>query len=347
MQNLSKPSVQQVHISEVEISSDTSDDKESSAKEVKSNDESSDRSSEKPREEKKPSDKSLTNSSTKKDRKKNKQLRAGGSDGPITATFKYEKGGNEKKMSQKVFIMRMSIHSFSSMVAQLNEADTEAVRSMGFASFLKVDLKQLLRKFSKWVVDSFHPYSASFVLPDGQRFMVTTFDAYVTLDVLERKSSSATGLQRMKNMIGCMLPGSRNGKLSTLPKLTRMPEFILAKKYGGKSFKGNFIIYLVNYFFSGSKNCYCGKSILKYVKDVNQIAFLDWCKFVVQKLIIIMRHYKESKSTKGVHFDSLLLFLMVSSTIEQPSPFIKLVNNMTKHSDHLKKQCQNMLLINN
>jgi len=69
--------------------------------------------------------------------------------------LKYEKGGNKKRMYQKAFIMGMNIRSFSSMVAQLNEAQTAAVRSIGIASFLKVDLKRIPGKFSKWLVDSF------------------------------------------------------------------------------------------------------------------------------------------------------------------------------------------------
>ncbi|KAJ8429604.1 hypothetical protein Cgig2_008834 [Carnegiea gigantea] len=84
---------------------------------------------------------------------------------------------------EKTSSLGMSVHSFSSMVAQLNEAQTEAVRSMGFASFLKVDLKQILGKFSKLLVESYDPYPASFVLPDGQRFVVIAFDVYVTLGV--------------------------------------------------------------------------------------------------------------------------------------------------------------------
>jgi len=50
------------------------------------------------------------------------------------------------------------------------------------------------------------------------------------------------------------------------PELTRIPEFIMAKKDGGESFKRNFIIYLVSSSFSGPKNRYCSKSILKFVK---------------------------------------------------------------------------------
>ncbi|KAJ8434371.1 hypothetical protein Cgig2_031617 [Carnegiea gigantea] len=60
VQYLSKPLVQQGHISKVEISSDTSDDEESSARKVESNDESSDRSSQKPQEQKEHLDKSPT-----------------------------------------------------------------------------------------------------------------------------------------------------------------------------------------------------------------------------------------------------------------------------------------------
>ncbi|KAJ8419721.1 hypothetical protein Cgig2_020782 [Carnegiea gigantea] len=49
----------------------------------------------------------------------------------------------------------------------------KAVRSMGFTSFVKVNLKQIIGKFSKWLVESFDPYA----------FSATTFDVYVTLGV--------------------------------------------------------------------------------------------------------------------------------------------------------------------
>ncbi|KAJ8423860.1 LOW QUALITY PROTEIN: hypothetical protein Cgig2_027121 [Carnegiea gigantea] len=65
----------------------------------------------------------------------------------------------------------------------LNEAQTKAIRSMGYASFLKVDLKQILGKFSKWLVEIFDPYSICFRLPNGQKFSITTFNVYMTLGV--------------------------------------------------------------------------------------------------------------------------------------------------------------------
>ncbi|KAJ8419744.1 hypothetical protein Cgig2_027326 [Carnegiea gigantea] len=82
-------------------------------------------------------------------------------------------------------------------------------------------------------------------------------------------------------------------------ELTQMLEFILVRKDRGESFKKNFNIYLVNCFFNGPKNHYCRKSILKYLKDVSLIASLNWCQFVVHKLITSVRHYKESTAAKG------------------------------------------------
>ncbi|KAJ8446012.1 hypothetical protein Cgig2_012356 [Carnegiea gigantea] len=145
------------------------DDKESSVREVKSSDESSGRSPEKPQEEKEPFDKSPTKpqhkerqekgEETKKQESKktpvvvrgeNKQLGVGDSYGPTT----------------------------------VNETQTKAVKSMGFASFLKVDLK----------------------------FTITAFDAYVTLgepfggrEIMEISRPST-----MKKMMSYMLLGSRN-----------------------------------------------------------------------------------------------------------------------------------------
>ncbi|KAJ8430876.1 LOW QUALITY PROTEIN: hypothetical protein Cgig2_011339 [Carnegiea gigantea] len=66
----------------------------------------------------------------------------------------------------------------------------ESVRSIGFASFLKVDLQQIPGKFSKWLAKSSDPYAMCFKLLDRQKFPATAFDVYVTLGVPFRGSES-------------------------------------------------------------------------------------------------------------------------------------------------------------
>ena len=180
---------------------------------------------------------------------------------------------------------------------------------MGFASFLKVDVKQILGKFCKWLVESFNPYTMCFRLP---KFSITTFDVHATLGVplggMEIIRMTKSLMDDEYDEVHAMW--IKEWKLQkNAPKLTRIPEFILAQKDGGESFKSNFIIYLVNNVFSGPKNCYYSESILKYLKDMTWIASLDWCQFLVDKLITSARHYKESTAAKGVHFDGPLFFL--------------------------------------
>ncbi|KAJ8434369.1 hypothetical protein Cgig2_031615 [Carnegiea gigantea] len=197
------------------------------------------------------------------------------------------------------------------VLVPLNGAQAEAVRFMGFAPFLKIDVKQIPGKFFKWLVER---------LPDGQKFPVIAFDVHATLGV-------PLGGTEIIEITESSMDDEYNEEWKlqkNASELTRMPEFILSPQKWGESFNRNFIIYLVNCFFSGPKNRYCNKSILKYLKDVSQIPSLDWCQFVVDKLITSVRHYKESTAAKAGHFDGLLFFLMVSSPIQQCIPWSNL-----------------------
>ncbi|KAJ8431086.1 hypothetical protein Cgig2_031118 [Carnegiea gigantea] len=131
----------------------------------------------------------------------------------------------------------------------MNETQTEAVRSMGFVSFLKVDLKQFPGMFSKWLVESFDPYSAPFVLPDGQRFTVNAFDVYVNLvvPIWGREIMEITKFTMDKEYNEVHAAWVKEWKIEhSTPELTSMLEFILSNKKTGRELQGEFIIYLVN-----------------------------------------------------------------------------------------------------
>ena len=134
----------------------------------------------------------------------------------------------------------MTTHSFSSIVAQLNEAQAEAVRSMGFSSFLKVDLKQIPWKFSKWLVENFDPYAICFRLPDGQKLPITALYVYVTLDVPfgERKIIEITKSSTDEEYDEVHIAWLKEQKIEQKAlEVTRMSEFILAKKDGVESLR--------------------------------------------------------------------------------------------------------------
>ncbi|KAJ8421868.1 LOW QUALITY PROTEIN: hypothetical protein Cgig2_016478 [Carnegiea gigantea] len=73
---------------------------------------------------------------------------------------------------------------------------------MGFAYFLKIDLKKSQRSFLN---ESFDPYYICFRLPDGKKFLVTTFDAYATLGVPIRGRYGPELQEKLYRILGELL----------------------------------------------------------------------------------------------------------------------------------------------
>ncbi|KAJ8423723.1 LOW QUALITY PROTEIN: hypothetical protein Cgig2_010288 [Carnegiea gigantea] len=195
---------------------------------------------------------------------------------------------NESKQYLQIVQQEKSLKSKE----EFNEAQVEAVRSVGFASFLKM-------------IKSFDPYAVHFRLFDVQKFQVTvqripnirhTIGGGQILEIV-RPSIDEEYEQVHTTWM------KEGGLDQNTPELTWIPDFTLAKTDREKSFKRNFIIHL------WIEEPLYSRSFLKNVKDVNKITFLNWCQFIVDKLIDAMGHYKESKAAKGLHFN-LLFFLM-------------------------------------
>ncbi|KAJ8424215.1 hypothetical protein Cgig2_033099 [Carnegiea gigantea] len=195
---------------------------------------------------------------------------------------------------------------------------------MRFVSFLKVDLKQIPRKLLEWLVDTLilMLYASDFQM--GKSFK--------SHHLMGRKIIEITKSLMDKEYDEVNVVWLKEWKINqNALELTRMLEFILANKDRGENFKRNFIIYLVNYLFNGSKSCYCNKSVLKYIKDMNQIASLDWCQFVLDKLINSVSQYKENKAAKEVHYP--LFFFTMSSTVPTNYHLIGLVISIIAFTD--------------
>ncbi|KAJ8430875.1 hypothetical protein Cgig2_011338 [Carnegiea gigantea] len=144
---------------------------------------------------------------------------------------------------------------------------------MRFASFLKVDLKQIPGKFLKWLPSRWAKASGH------------AFDVFVTLGM-----------------------PTEGRKIVKITKSSTDEEYDEDHATWLKDWKINQNAFELTRI--ESKNHYCSMSVMKYVKDVNRIASLDWCQFVLDKLISSVGHYKETSAAKGVHFDDLLFFLM-------------------------------------
>ncbi|KAJ8434083.1 hypothetical protein Cgig2_030518 [Carnegiea gigantea] len=99
-----------------------------------------------------------------------------------------------------------------------------------------------------------YPYSVTlYILPD-KRIETTPMDVHLILafliggkkveDFYRKKPKDAKYNEVLDN-----LPDGT-------PKLSQMPQYILSQTDAGKSFKRNFVLYMVSCFFNGLKNVY-------------------------------------------------------------------------------------------
>ncbi|KAJ8423167.1 hypothetical protein Cgig2_023234 [Carnegiea gigantea] len=76
------------------------------------------------------------------------------------------------------------------------------------------------------------------------------------------------------------------------------------------------------------------KLVLEGGQAFIKIVSLDWCQFVLDKLIRSVKHYKETKAAKGVRFNGLLFFLddtvMKKATAELHSAHVEFAKLQTK-----------------
>ena len=89
------------------------------------------------------------------------------------------------------------------------------------------------------------------------------------------------------------------------PKHSQMPQHMLNQADTWKSFKRNFVLYVVSCFFNGSKDI-CAPYFTKNVMNVEDITTINWCQYTIHRLC-------ESAKKGASNFDRPNLFLMVSS----------------------------------
>ncbi|KAJ8420268.1 hypothetical protein Cgig2_004593 [Carnegiea gigantea] len=171
MRRLSEVAVQKGHLSDIELSNSSNSKENHLTYECEEVDHDNDQI--------KAKEEVAIHEIVKAAQKRSKPSLQSKGDGAALVLVKPTSSGKDLQIVQEQWALKFE----EGAMAQLNATQVKAVRLMGFASLLKVDLKQIPGKFFKWLVESFDSYAIYFRLPDGQKFSVTAFDMCVTLGV--------------------------------------------------------------------------------------------------------------------------------------------------------------------
>ncbi|KAH6815107.1 hypothetical protein C2S51_019927 [Perilla frutescens var. frutescens] len=180
-------------------------------------------------------------------------------------------------------------------VAKFNETQKQSVRDLGFGALLHLDIKDVPPKIAYWVLDNFDTKRCEIVLEGDRRVRVG-----------EDNDRLIFGFPRGPHPI---LRKVKNAEVSLSKEWwERFTDVncrkILAKNVcdaaveevdGGTWFKRHFMVLMTCCLIESIGNSYVSSQILDNFREVDRVANLDWCNYVIKCLVEHTTVWQKSK----------------------------------------------------
>ncbi|KAJ8435148.1 hypothetical protein Cgig2_018976 [Carnegiea gigantea] len=75
----------------------------------------------------------------------------------------------------------MSLARFVAMIEKFNEAHKQAIRDMGFAEFIELQVTELLGVLCKWLLHDFDPYLVTMYIAPKKKIEITPMNVHLIL----------------------------------------------------------------------------------------------------------------------------------------------------------------------
>uniref|UniRef100_A0A803MX79 Aminotransferase-like plant mobile domain-containing protein n=1 Tax=Chenopodium quinoa TaxID=63459 RepID=A0A803MX79_CHEQI len=196
------------------------------------------------------------------------------------------------------------------VIVGLPEAHKQAVRDVGFGSFLLLDLDSNKNSFCHELVASFNPDRDSIQLPNREEIEVLPEDVHAVFGLpiggreikdnkwIEEDEESQVFLQKWRDQFD---DGS--------PTNTSLIQLIETQKDedATNEFIWNFIVAAINCCVRSTSRSTLNFKFLYCCENVSQIKTYDWCTYTFENLINSVAEWKEG----AAYFTGPLPFLMV------------------------------------
>ncbi|VFQ69178.1 unnamed protein product [Cuscuta campestris] len=199
---------------------------------------------------------------------------------------------------------RRTIKTMKKGKERLQRAEVERI---GFGSVLRLDIWELPSRLGLWVVSNYDARSSCLKLPDSTKMHITAEDVNTVL-------GWPVGGERVQN-------NKRNKDKSLLNewrlkfdttgiKITPndVVEKMLECTEGGEWFVRHFVTLIVSMLVDSTSHGYVNALVMDNLRDVERVPRLDWCQYVLDKLIEIKLKWEKKKKQL---FSGPLLFLLV------------------------------------
>ncbi|XP_019158593.1 PREDICTED: uncharacterized protein LOC109155364 [Ipomoea nil] len=182
-------------------------------------------------------------------------------------------------------------------VSSLNARQRQAVREIGFGHLLHLGFRETPQRLGHWLVTNFNPCDLSLTVQGDRKIRIGREDVAACLGL---PMGGVAITVRGKHEVGPMLRewrsilGSPEGNITP----TEVCDALLADKAGGAWFKRHFSVIVATTLIESNQNGYANQQILHMLDDVMQIENLDWCGYLLQRLVHTHGDWSEHKVQK-------------------------------------------------
>ncbi|KAH9615343.1 hypothetical protein KSS87_014332 [Heliosperma pusillum] len=180
------------------------------------------------------------------------------------------------------------------LISQLNHAQREAVKRIGFGGLLDLRLKHVPVEYVHLFFEAFNDLSHIFRASDSKEFLVSKFDVHdcfllplghKPLDLVptgRKKDPLAEEKKQLKDRWRKSYKLSKPGEPIHLGKLLTDLE---KDKEGGDQFCWLFVLFSMSSFLAPTTNNTVDMKLLGAVEDVGVINEYDWCSYVLDGVV--------------------------------------------------------------
>ncbi|XP_021734768.1 uncharacterized protein LOC110701418 isoform X1 [Chenopodium quinoa] len=232
--------------------------------------------------------------------------------------------GNKRKRQEKEddepdrkITCRCRPSSLVKVISGLSPTQKKDVEEVGFGGLLSLRVESMVGGILPWLVESFNGYTCMFCVADGKEFVVTKHDVCDVFglpkvegrEVPEMKGSYK-GQSQDDSALKNKWRTSFDVGVKELIPLARLETRIKELVDGGDEFKRLFVMHALSSMLVPTANRTVNFRLVNAVDDVDQIKNLDWCSFVLRKLMNSVVSYKNSEAKDSISGCLLLLKIM-------------------------------------
>nr|GMD31260.1 uncharacterized protein LOC109155623 isoform X2 [Ipomoea batatas] len=184
-------------------------------------------------------------------------------------------------------------------IKDFNSRQCEAVREIGFGGVLELQVTNAPLRLGYWLVTNFHPEDMSVHLPNGMKLLLTKDDVAATLGL---PCGPITITEWDSQVVGPYLRQWRDKLCQPEGDVTvkALCNAMLRCKDGDVWFKRHFSVVVVSTLIASEHNGYVNQKIVHMLHDVDRIADLDWCGFLLKRLVNCHEDWSQRKRLRLV-----------------------------------------------